>query len=292
MHAGSPDSTSRRWHPPTMTDDSGSPVARLFDAIAGSYDQVGVDFFQPIAAGLLACLAPRPGQRWLDVGCGRGAVLVPAARAVAPSGSVTGIDVSPAMVEQCRAVVAAAGLDNVELAVGDATAPQVAGTFDVVASSLVLFFLPDPVAALSAWLPLLRAGGRIGVTTFGAPDPRWDAVDALFAPYLPPAMRDARTTGVRGPFSSDEGMERLLSDAGFTDVSTTSDSVPVTFADADAWYRFSWSTGQRAMWLSVPEPERAAVRASAEELLRPHAAADGSVTFQQSVRHTLASAPG
>jgi ubiquinone/menaquinone biosynthesis C-methylase UbiE len=188
-----------------MDDDAGLRIARLFDALAGSYDQVGVDFFQPIADGLLEVLPPQPGQRWLDVGCGRGAVLVPAARGVAPEGSVAGIDVSAAMVEQCRDVARAAGLTNVEVSVDDASAPAVAGPFDVVASSLVVFFLPDPLVALRSWRPLLRPGGRVGVTTFGRPDPRWDAVDELFAPYLPrpcatpaPPARRVRSPATRG----------------------------------------------------------------------------------------------
>jgi ubiquinone/menaquinone biosynthesis C-methylase UbiE len=276
-----------------MTDEPGTArVARLFDALADSYDQVGVDFFQPIADGLVAAVVPRRGERWLDVGCGRGAVLVPVARAVEPDGAVLGIDLSPAMVEQCRAVAGASGLANVEVHPGDASAPEVAGPFDGITSSLVLFFLPDPLSALRAWAPLLRAGGRIGVTTFRAPDPRWDAVDEVFAPYLPPAMRDARTSGAQGPFASDAGMERLLADAGFVDVTTRTASVPVRFADAEAWHRFSWSTGQRAMWLSVPEDERPAVRAAAEARLLAHAAPDGSVTFEQNVRHTLGYAAG
>lgn len=276
-----------------MTEDPGNArIARLFDALADSYDQVGVDFFQPIADGLVAAVAPARGERWLDVGCGRGAVLVPVARAVEPGGAVTGIDVSPAMVEQCRAVAGEAGLANVEVRLGDAAAPEVDGPFDGITSSLVLFFLPDPLAALRTWVPLLRLGGRVGVTTFGPPDPRWDAVDDVFAPYLPPAMRDARTTGEQGPFASDAGMEQLLSDAGLVDVSTTAEAIPVRFADAHAWHRFSWSTGQRAMWLSVPEAERAAVRATAEARLLEHAAPDGSVTFQQNVRHTFAVAAG
>ena len=48
----------------------------LFDAVADSYDQVGVDFFQPIADGLVTELDPQPGERALDLGCWRGAALL------------------------------------------------------------------------------------------------------------------------------------------------------------------------------------------------------------------------
>ena len=42
-----------------MTEDPEARVAQLFDAVADTYDAVGVDFFEPIAAGLVAELAPR-----------------------------------------------------------------------------------------------------------------------------------------------------------------------------------------------------------------------------------------
>jgi ubiquinone/menaquinone biosynthesis C-methylase UbiE len=271
--------------------ESADPTARvagLFDALSATYDAVGVDFFGPIADGLLEVLPPRTGERWLDVGCGRGAVLLPAAAAVGPTGRAVGIDISPGMVEQARGLAASLGLDNVEASVGDARAPAVDGGFDVVASSLVLFFLPDPAAALRSWLALLAPGGRLGVVTFGPIDPRWDHVDDVFGPYLPQQMRDARTTGKAGPFGSDAGMEALVGGAGFAEVRTVARELPVRFADAEQWHAFTWSVGQRAMWLAVPAEDRAAVRAEAERRIAAYADPDGSVTFTQGVRYTLA----
>jgi ubiquinone/menaquinone biosynthesis C-methylase UbiE len=274
-----------------MTDgpDPTARVAGLFDALSTTYDAVGVDFFAPIAAGLLAAMPPRPGERWLDVGCGRGAVLLPAATGVGPSGGVIGIDISPGMVEQARRLATERGLDNVEVVVGDARDPLVDGVVDVVASSLVLFFLPDPEAALRSWLALLAPGGRLGVATFGPVDPRWEHVDDVFTPHLPPQLRDARTTGKDGPFGSDSGLERLVADAGYVDVGTVTLELPVRFADAAQWHAFTWSVGQRAMWLAVPEEQRADVRAEAERRITSYADPDGSVTFTQVVRYTLAS---
>ena len=52
-----------------------------------------------------------------------------------------------------------------------------AASYDVVASSLVLFFLPDPAAALARWVRLLAPGGRIGLTTFGEEHPVWTALE-------------------------------------------------------------------------------------------------------------------
>ena len=267
-------------------------IASLFDVLSTSYDSVGVDFFQPIADGLLAAMPPRAGERWLDVGCGRGAVLLPAAQAVGAGGRAVGVDISAGMVEQTRGLAAARGRDPVETIVGDAVAPPVSGgDFDAVASSLVLFFLSDPAAALRSWLPLMAPGARLGVVTLGPIDPRWQQVDDVFAPYLPEQMRDARVSGTAGPFESDAGMEQLVGAAGYADVRTLTTELSVRFADVEQWHAWTWSVGQRRMWLSVPEDERAAVRLEAERRLSSYAGSDGSVTFTQGVRYTLAARP-
>ncbi len=267
--------------------------ARLFDAVAPSYDGVGVAFFVPIATGLVDELAPAPGERVADMGCGKGALLLPAARAVGPAGRVVGIDVSAGMVAAARAAAREEGLDHVEVTVDDAQAPALPPrSFDVVASSLVLFFLPAPHAALIAWRELLVPGGRLGVSSFGPQDATWESVDAVFRPFLPPHMLDARVSGAQGPFASDAGMAGLVEAAGFVDARTRTLDLAVHFADADQWYAFTLSTGQRAMWAAVPEEERPNVRAEAERRLAAAAVPSGGFVLHQQVRYTLASRPG
>ena len=171
------------------------------------------------------------------------------------------------MVEHTRALMAAEGL-AVHTAVMDAGAPDLpAASYDVIASSLVLFFLPDPAAALTRWVGLLAPGGRIGLTTFGDSDPVWDRLDALFRPWLPPGMLDPKVVGPDAPFSSDAGMEALLRDAGATGVRTVTRRIDVPWGDVDGWKAFSMSTGQRAMWAMVPAEERDGLEARAAEIL-------------------------
>lgn len=268
-----------------MTPAAG--VAGVFDRVAGTYDDVGVEWFRPIAAGLVDELAGRPGERVLDIGCGRGAALAPLARTVGATGYALGIDLAPGMVARTAADLR--DLPQVEVRVADASAPGLAAaSFDVVASSLVLFFLTEPAAAVREWARLLVPGGRLGVTTFGPQDERWRAMDAVFAPYLPPAMLDARTSGTRGPFASDAGMEELLRGAGLVDVRTATRTVVATFRDAEHLVEFTRSHGQLAMWDAVPEPERESVRRHIIESMDGSRATDGSLRLSQAVRYTLA----
>lgn len=261
-------------------------IAALFDEVADSYDNVGVDFFQPIATGLVAYLDPKSGERALDIGCGRGAVLCLIAPLVGPSGTVTGLDLSPRMVELAKAAAAEAGV-AAEIRTGDAMAPDVAPqSVDLVASSLVLFFLPDPLAALRAWHGLLAPGGRIGVSTFGSIDRRWtDTVTARFADYVP-----YQGAGQAPPFDSDDAMEALMAEAGFRGVRTESGVVSPRFDDAEHWYRWSMSAGQRRFWQALPEERRDEAKAALSRAVEECRHADGRLGFDQGVRYTLAEA--
>lgn len=262
-------------------------VAGVFDRAAATYDAVGVPWFGPIAAGLVEELAVTAGERVLDVGCGRGAALRPLAEAAGPGGQALGIDLAPGMVSRTAADLA--DLPQVQVRVADAAAPGLPpSSYDVVASCLVLFFLPDPAGAVRAWADLLAPGGRLGVTTFGPQDERWKQLDALFAPYLPQAMLDARASGTRGPFASDEGLAALLGDAGLVEVRTAHRTVTASFSGPAQWVEFSWSHGQRAMWEAVPPDEHEGLVRQATDLL----ATWESLSFSQVVRHTLGRRPG
>jgi ubiquinone/menaquinone biosynthesis C-methylase UbiE len=267
-----------------MASPDGS--AGIFDRVADTYDQVGVPWFGPIAAGLVEQLAVRTGEQVLDIGTGRGAALIPLAVAAGPTGRVLGIDLAPRMVALTAQDIAA--LPQAHVRVANAMAPGLpSSSFDVVCASLVLFFLPDPVAALRTWADLLVDGGRLGISTFGPMDERWARVDEVFGPYLPPRMMDARTSGRRGLFTADDGMAQLMHDGGLSEVRTTHRSIVVNFRDAAHLREFSTSHGQRAMWEAVPETERETIRkrylATAQEFADPR----GGISFTQDVRYTL-----
>ncbi len=265
-------------------------IAGVFDRAADTYDAVGVDWFRPIARGLVDELAVQPGERVLDIGCGRGAVLLPLAEAAGPTGSALGLDLSPRMVELTGAE--AQDMPQVQVRVADAAAPGLReSSYDVVAASLVLFFLPDARAVVRTWARLLAPRGRLGVTTFGPQDARWRALDDVFTPYLPKAMLDARTSGQSGPFASDEGVAQLLVDGGLTGVRTVHRRVEPVFAGGEHLVEFTWSHGQRAMWEAVPAAEHDAVRAQLLEATRGLADGSGRLSFTQDVRHTLGRRP-
>ena len=105
-----------------------------------------------------------PGARVLDVGSGAGTDSLVAAQMVGPTGTVTGIDMTPEMLAKSRANAAAMGLDNVVLIEADAEGlPFDDPSFDVAISNGVIDLIPDKDAVFSEIFRVLVPGGRIQI---------------------------------------------------------------------------------------------------------------------------------
>ena len=283
----------------TPGSDAKDRTTGIFDRAAATYDQVGVDFFSIFGARLVQLAALAPGERVLDVGAGRGAVLFPAADAVSPGGSVLGIDLSPAMVEHTAAEVSARGLDGVEVRVGDAEDPSVApGSFDAVLGGLVIFFLPDPGAALDSFRTALVPDGRLALSTFGAEDDRFGPVFGAVAAHIPPPpgvvddgerpVPDRPARAQDGPFASSGSITALLGEHGFGSVDHLEVDYGIEFRDPEHWIEWSWSHGARQLWEMIDEADRGAAHADAVDALASLAEPDGSLLHQWRVRYTVA----
>jgi ubiquinone/menaquinone biosynthesis C-methylase UbiE/predicted DsbA family dithiol-disulfide isomerase len=102
------------------------------------------------------------GDKVLDVGSGSGTDLLVAAALTGPRGTVTGLDMTEAMIEKARTNVAKAGLTNAKLVKGDATGiPVDDSSVDVVTSNGVLNLVPDKPKAFAEIFRVLRPGGRL-----------------------------------------------------------------------------------------------------------------------------------
>jgi SAM-dependent methyltransferase len=140
---------------------------------------------------LVARLDPRGGERWLDVATGTGAV---AQRAALAGAQVTGVDLSPRMIETARRLSAERGL-SVRFDVGDAENLHYEdASFDVVASALGVFLAPDHAAVAGELARVCRVGGRLGLVAWRA-DPEFDQMRAPFGSPAEPGAGDRRDWG-------------------------------------------------------------------------------------------------
>ena len=119
---------------------------------AGLYDAAHA-FVHQLGAGVVDLLAPQPGDRILDLGCGTG----PLTKRIADAGAdVVGVDASPAMVAQARASYPGLSFD-----VADATTMAFDRPFDAVFSNAVLHWVRPPARAIERMAAALRPGGRL-----------------------------------------------------------------------------------------------------------------------------------
>jgi SAM-dependent methyltransferase len=111
-----------------------------------------------------------PADTVLDVACGPGLVVAAFARVAR---HVTGIDLTPAMIERARALAGERRLANVTLSVGDARPlPYSDAAFSVVVSRFAFHHFLEPAAVLAEMVRVCRPGGRVVVADAAvSPDP-------------------------------------------------------------------------------------------------------------------------
>ncbi|MCD0448574.1 methyltransferase domain-containing protein [Actinocorallia sp. API 0066] len=259
-------------------------VAALFDKTAESYEELGVEYFAPMGRALVERAGVAPGERVLDVGCGRGHVLFPAAAAAGPRGTVVGTDLAPGMV--ARTAEAAADLPWVSVALGDAAEPDFPdGTFDVVLAGLVLFFLPVPEEALAAYTRVLRPGGRLAFSTFARHDPVFGGTVKALAALCPPGQGERPADRFEKP----EEIRALLT--LWEAVEITEVPVETRFSDLDHVWRWLWTHGMRGLLESIPTERLDEAREAAYAALSP--AVEGEeVVLRTRLRVTTAVRPG
>lgn len=139
-------------------------------------------FTTPPAARLVKQAGIRAGQRVLDVGCGTGVVAITAARLGA---HVTGLDLTPELLERARENSDVAGVE-IDWREGDVeNMPFSDAAFDVVLSQYGHMFAPRPDVAVAEMLRVLKSGGTIAFSTW-PPELFIGRVFALVARYMPP----------------------------------------------------------------------------------------------------------
>ncbi len=206
-----------------------------------SYEQYMGRWSRQIAPRFLDWLDAPAGLDWLEVGCGTGALSSAIVARCAPR-SLVSIDPSEGFLATARANVPDA---RVAFQAGDAQALPVAdASRDVVASALVLNFVPDPARAFAEMKRVSRPGARIGLYVWDYPGGGVAFMHAFWeaAVELDPAAADL-TEAKRFPLCTPDGLRALAAGGGVA-AEVTAIEVPTVFKDfEDYWRPFTLGAG-------------------------------------------------
>jgi SAM-dependent methyltransferase len=229
---------------------------------------------RPVARQFLAQLPTPAGGRWLDVGCGTGALTGTVLAATAPT-AVLAVDASPDFVRH-----AAAHLPDprASFRTGDALAlPAGDASFDAVVSGLVLNFLSDQPAAVAEMRRVAAPGAVVAAYV-------WDYAEGmeLIRCFWDAAVRldpgaGVLDEGARFAGCAPQPLGDLFAGAGLADVGTGEVVTPTVFVDFDDyWSPFLGGTGPAPAYAATLSGDaRSALRESLRERLP--ARDDGSI---------------
>jgi SAM-dependent methyltransferase len=228
-----------------------------------------------VAPEFLAWLQMPLGRRWLDVGCGTGALCAAIMDGYSPS-SVTGVEPSEGFLKTARENLAG----RATLHQGSAMAiPLPDAAVDVVVSGLVLNFIPDPLAALGEMARVTSPGGTIGAYVWDYAGKMelmrffWDAASEID----PGAAK--LDEGVRFPVCRPEALRALFAGAGLDKPELTQIDITTSFASfEDYWQPFMGGQGPAPAYaMSLDEDTRVRLRDRLEARLP--AQRDGTISM-------------
>ena len=210
---------------PQIRFDDGAAYERMM----GVWSRLAGEIF-------LDWIAPVPGLRWVDLGCGNGAFTELIVQRCAPAG-VDGVDPSEGQLSFARSRPASR---LAKFTQGDAMAlPYPKANFDIATMALVIFFVPDPAKGVAEMARVLRPGGLAAAYAWdmhGGGFP-WklvqDEISALGHNVAYPPSVDASRIGV---------MRELWGNAGFTGVETRDITVRRTFDSVDEFVSIGLNT--------------------------------------------------
>jgi ubiquinone/menaquinone biosynthesis C-methylase UbiE len=234
----------------------------------------------PVARALLEAADLQPGERVLDVACGTGVIARLAAERVGSSGSVTGVDVAPDMIDVARSIPVPSGL-TIEWHQADAASlPLPDASFDVVFCQMGLMFMNDKATALSEMRRVLAPGGRLAVNTPGAIQRPLEIMAEALARHISPDLAGF----VHLVFSMDDPgvLDGLLRDAGFRDVEATAGTVTLRLPPpADFLWQYINMTPMGAFVAQAPEEAQDALERDVVDQWRQLVGDSPSVVFDQ-----------
>ncbi len=217
-----------------------------------AYEKFMGRWSRPVARVFLRWLNEAENGRWLDIGCGTGALSEIIVNTMAPA-SVIGVDFSAGFIRHARQLHPEAVYD---FRLGSALdLPVASGSCDVVVSAIALNFFPEPDTAVAQMHRVVKPGGTVALYVWDyATDMQmlryfWDAATALD----PDAV--ALDEGPRFPICQPEPLQKLFVEAGLTEVEGKALDTTAVFSNFDGyWQPFLGQNGPAPGYIASRTP--------------------------------------
>jgi SAM-dependent methyltransferase len=233
-----------------------------------AYDTFMGRWSRAVASEFIGLLDPAPRLRWLDIGCGTGALSSALVQYAEPE-LVVGCDPSRPFIEYARRQIVDPRVSF--LIAADHDLPELEGGFGGIVSGLVLNFIADPVEAVRAMAHRVHPDGLVAAYVWDYAG-RMDFLRAFWdaAVALDPAAAPLDEAG-RFPLCNPEELERTFKAAGLDNVQTSALDIPTAFSTFSAyWDPFLAGTGPAPRYVaSLDEGRRAKLADRIRSRLKP-----------------------
>jgi ubiquinone/menaquinone biosynthesis C-methylase UbiE len=236
-----------------------------YERMMGTWSRLAGDIF-------IDWLNPRPGLRWVDVGCGNGAFTARLIERCAPA-EVQGIDPSDAQLTFART---RSDARIAQFHRGDATTlPFPDSTFDAAVMALVIFFVPDPSKGVAEMVRVTRPGGTVAAYAWdilggGSPTSAiWSEMQMMgIQPTFPPSVDAAQL----------DALHALWTHAGLEAVLTREITVSRMFSSFDDFWTIIRTTpGLNSIIAGMSSGDLERLKSRMQERLS--AGPDGRITY-------------
>jgi len=228
-------------------------IRKALDTVAEGYDHPSLAFFPDTADRMLDVLSLGVSDHLLDVCTGTGMVALKAAQKLS-SGQVTGIDLSPGMLQQARAKADKLNLNNPQFINMDLEDLRSGDTlYDMATCSFGLFFIDDMIAALKNISSSVKPGGSIAISSFTG-----DAFDPFsqmfldcyesFGKEIPPLSWKR--------LESEDNIRPVFNAAGISDISFHPYPLSYTMKNEHHWWDVVWNAGYRGLLNQLSEEQQ------------------------------------
>ncbi len=235
-----------------------NPLVGIWDRASKTFGKVGPKYWSYFGEQLVDKCKIENGQTILDIGCGVGASLLPAAKKVGGEGQAIGIDLSNGMVQECIKNGQAEKLSNIDVLVMDANKLEFKDSkFDYILNGFGFPYLYYGDENFKEVRRALKANGKFGIVTWGMQeDTKW--ITEVVQRHLKDDKKDnSKDNRIKNDekenhekkidICSSEGVRTALEEAGFKEIKISTQDKLFTYKDKEEWWNEMWANAVRGI---------------------------------------------